>query len=128
MGGQICRSKKMVCEENPALETADPCCPNHSCTGKIVNTDQGAEPCGPEHCAKSCAIGQISRSKKMVCEENPALEMADPCCPNHSCTGKNVNTDQKTAGTQKATGAGSRLAGVTGLIITLCVLANMQFT
>merc|ERR1712083_208391 len=80
------------------------------------------EVCGPTHCDINCGSGQICKDKKMTCQEKPADGKNDDCCKNFSCTGKIVNNDPA-GNTKNAPGAGSNLAGVTGVVVMLSAWA-----
>merc|ERR1712243_372715 len=76
------------------------------------------EVCGPAHCDINCGSGEICKDKKLVCEPKPALGKNDECCKGYSCSDacKVVNNEQP-GKTKNAPGAGSNLAGVTGLVV-----------
>merc|ERR1719348_828519 len=80
------------------------------------------EVCGPAHCEKNCVSGQICKDKKIVCQPTPAAGRNDTCCNGFSCTGKIVN-DGQAGKTKSVPGAGSNLAGVTGVVVMLSAWA-----
>merc|ERR1711875_14066 len=81
------------------------------------------EVCGPDHCEQTCGTGQkCNKIKKIACEEDPSKGKNDECCKSFSCSGKIVNNVQggKTKGVP---GAGSSLAGLTGVVLMLSAWA-----
>merc|ERR1719320_1966847 len=81
------------------------------------------EVCGPDHCEQTCAAGQkCNKIKKIACTEDPSKGKNDECCDIFSCSGKIVN-DDKGGKTKGAPGAGSSLAGLTGVVLMLSAWA-----
>merc|ERR1712002_1295061 len=84
------------------------------------------EVCGPAHCDINCVAGQqCTKIKKIACQEDPSKGKNDECCKSFSCSGKIVNNDQGAGGgkTKGAPGAGSSLAGFTGVVLMLSAWA-----
>merc|ERR1711942_188921 len=89
----------------------------------LVLVSAEAEVCGPDHCERTCGTGQkCNKIKKIACEEDPSKGKNDECCNSYSCSGKIVN-DVQGGKTKGAPGAGSSLAGLTGVVLMLSAWA-----
>merc|ERR1719245_2173750 len=93
----------------------------------LSQVDADVEVCGHAHCDLNCAAGkgEKCKEKKMSCTADPTKGKQDPCCDNFSCTaGRIVNKNGgNTKATKGAPGAGSNLAGVTGVVVMLSAWA-----